>query len=239
MEGGARGQPAYDALAVRPYDAAMSDVPALAEVLVAEDDRGVRESLVRALRFEGYEVRGRGQRRRGPRRRRRAAARRRRARRDDAVRRRAHRLPASCGRGPSLPILMLTARHEVHDRVAGLDAGADDYLVKPYAIGELAARLRALLRRTSVSGSDASLRVADLTLDPRTRLGRSRRPRARADEDRVRPPRAAHAQRRHRPRRATRSTSASGATTSRPARARSTSTSATCARRPRPAVSRA
>ncbi len=52
----------------------------------------------------------------------------------------------------TLPILMLTARHEVSDRVAGLDAGADDYLVKPFALGELFARLRALLRRTSISG---------------------------------------------------------------------------------------
>ena len=49
---------------------------------------------------------------------------------------------------------MLTARHEVSDRVAGLDAGADDYLVKPFALDELFARLRALLRRTSLSGSD-------------------------------------------------------------------------------------
>ena len=55
-------------------------------------------------------------------------------------------------RGDHTPILMLTARHEVTDRVAGLDAGADDYLVKPFALDELLARLRALLRRTSVSG---------------------------------------------------------------------------------------
>ena len=52
------------------------------------------------------------------------------------------------------PILMLTARHEVSDRVSGLDAGADDYVVKPFALDELSARLRALLRRTSVSGSE-------------------------------------------------------------------------------------
>ncbi len=69
-----------------------------------------------------------------------------------------------------LPILMLTARHEVRDRVAGLDAGADDYVVKPYAIGEVAARLRALLRRTSVSGADSVLRVGDVSLDPASRL---------------------------------------------------------------------
>ena len=69
----------------------------------------------------------------------------------------------------SLPILMLTARHEVSDRVAGLDAGADDYLVKPYAVSELAARLRALLRRTSISGASGVLQVGDLTLDPRAR----------------------------------------------------------------------
>ena len=55
-------------------------------------------------------------------------------------------------RGDRTPVLMLTARHEVSDRVAGLDAGADDYLVKPFALDELLARLRALLRRTSMSG---------------------------------------------------------------------------------------
>ncbi|MDQ6928500.1 MAG: response regulator transcription factor, partial [Actinomycetota bacterium] len=61
---------------------------------------------------------------------------------------------------------MLTARHEVTDKVAGLDAGADDYLVKPFDLDELFARVRALLRRTSVSGGDESLRVGDLVLDP-------------------------------------------------------------------------
>ena len=73
-------------------------------------------------------------------------------------------------RYPSLPILLLTARHEVSDRVAGLDAGADDYLVKPFALDELLARIRALVRRTSVSGSDDVLSVADLSLDPGRRL---------------------------------------------------------------------
>ena len=72
-------------------------------------------------------------------------------------------------RGDRTPVLMLTARHEVSDRVAGLDAGADDYLVKPFALDELLARLRALLRRTSMSGDDEVLRVGDLTLDPARR----------------------------------------------------------------------
>ena len=67
-------------------------------------------------------------------------------------------------RGMRAPILMLTARDAVDDRVAGLDAGADDYLTKPFAFTELLARLRALLRREPLS-SDAVLRVADLTLD--------------------------------------------------------------------------
>ena len=62
-----------------------------------------------------------------------------------------------------LPILMLTARDEVDDRIRGLEAGADDYLGKPFAIVELLARLRALLRRTSVALD--SLRYADLELD--------------------------------------------------------------------------
>jgi len=65
------------------------------------------------------------------------------------------------------PVLMLTARDAVDDRVAGLDAGADDYLVKPFALKELKARLRALLRRaeTPGEGEDAKLRFADLSLD--------------------------------------------------------------------------
>jgi two-component system response regulator MprA len=69
-----------------------------------------------------------------------------------------------------MPILVLTARDEVGDRVAGLDAGADDYLTKPFALDELRARLRALLRRT-VPDDDtgAVLRYADLVLDPAAR----------------------------------------------------------------------
>ena len=71
--------------------------------------------------------------------------------------------------GDKTPVLMLTAREGVSDRVAGLDAGADDYLVKPFALDELLARLRALLRRTSGDGDgDGVLRFADLTLGPRT-----------------------------------------------------------------------
>jgi two-component system response regulator MprA len=70
--------------------------------------------------------------------------------------------------GGDVPVLMLTARDEVADRVAGLDAGADDYLVKPFAVDELLARVRALLRRRTPTTS-GELRVADLTLDPATR----------------------------------------------------------------------
>jgi two-component system response regulator MprA len=69
----------------------------------------------------------------------------------------------------SLPILMLTARHEVSDRVAGLDAGADDYVVKPFALEELSARVRSMLRRTHVSDETQNLAVADLVLDLRSR----------------------------------------------------------------------
>src|SRR5262249_36162178 len=72
-------------------------------------------------------------------------------------------------RGDQTPILMVTARHEVNDRVAGLDAGAADYLAKPFALDELLARLRALLRRTSVTGEPGVLRYEDLSLDPQTR----------------------------------------------------------------------
>jgi two-component system response regulator MprA len=140
-----------------------------ARVLVAEDDRSVRESLVLALSVEGYDV--------------------------EAVPDGEQALGAVAREVPDVivldvmmpvldgltvcrrlrtqrcetPILMLTARHEVSDRVSGLDAGADDYLPKPFSLDELLARLRALLRRTSVSGADEQLRVADLTLDPQRR----------------------------------------------------------------------
>jgi two-component system response regulator MprA len=69
---------------------------------------------------------------------------------------------------PNVPILMLTGRDRVPDRVAGLDAGADDYLVKPFAFDELLARIRALLRRARPLEGDV-LRFANLTLDPLTR----------------------------------------------------------------------
>ena len=138
-------------------------------VLVAEDDRSVRESLVRALRLEGYDVEAVSDGEQalamfdtvGP-----------------AVVVLDIMMPNVDGltvcrrlraRGVTTPILMLTARHEVSDRVSGLDAGADDYVVKPFALDELSARLRALLRRTSVSGSEDAFRVGDLTLDPQGR----------------------------------------------------------------------
>jgi two-component system, OmpR family, response regulator MprA len=69
------------------------------------------------------------------------------------------------GKGLGMPILMLTARDGVPDRVAGLDAGADDYLVKPFAVQELSARVRALLRRGHVP---ETLAFADVALDPET-----------------------------------------------------------------------
>ncbi len=72
--------------------------------------------------------------------------------------------------GDTTPILMLTARNAVNDRVEGLDVGADDYLVKPFDLAELLARLRALLRRHNVSDVDGTvLRFEDLTLNPATR----------------------------------------------------------------------
>jgi len=74
--------------------------------------------------------------------------------------------------GDRTPVLMLTARAEVSERVAGLEAGADDYLVKPFASEELIARLRALLRRTGWEGNGDSLRFEDLELDPRAHEAR-------------------------------------------------------------------
>lgn len=72
-------------------------------------------------------------------------------------------------RGDRTPVIILTARDTVPDRVDGLEAGADDYLAKPFAVEELLARIRALLRRTGGSAPRKLLRVADLALDPATR----------------------------------------------------------------------
>lgn len=71
-------------------------------------------------------------------------------------------------RGQRMPILMLTARDAVDDRVAGLDAGADDYLIKPFAMKELLARLRALTRRAAEAAKSPVLQVADLSMDTLT-----------------------------------------------------------------------
>ncbi|HEX2503022.1 MAG TPA: response regulator transcription factor [Miltoncostaeaceae bacterium] len=137
-------------------------------LLVVEDDPQVRAMLTRALRYEGFEV---------------AAAC------DGAEAMAALRasppdlllldllLPDAdgvdlCGRlradGDPVPILMLTARDTVTDRVAGFEAGADDYLVKPFSTAELVARVRALLRRARERPATATRRVGDLVLDPST-----------------------------------------------------------------------
>jgi DNA-binding response OmpR family regulator len=80
-------------------------------------------------------------------------------------------------RGQRMPILMLTARDSIDDRVSGLDSGADDYLVKPFAVKELLARLRALSRRSADAAKTTILQLADLTLDVATqRVRRSGRP---------------------------------------------------------------
>jgi two-component system response regulator MprA len=139
------------------------------KILVVDDERAVRESLRRALELEGYEIDlAEGG--------------------EEALRRLASSpepdamildvlMPGVdglevCRRlrsdGSRLPVLMLTARVEVEDRVEGLDAGADDYLTKPFALDELKARLRALLRRAT-DGRGEVLRYADLELEPATR----------------------------------------------------------------------
>jgi two-component system, OmpR family, response regulator MprA len=140
------------------------------KILVVDDERAVRESLRRALELEGYQV---------------ELA----ADGEDALARLGVSAPDAaildvlmpgidglelCRRlraeGNDVPVLMLTARSEIDSRVAGLDAGADDYLPKPFALAELLARLRALLRRAGNGdeGGDV-LRFADLQLDLGTR----------------------------------------------------------------------
>jgi two-component system, OmpR family, response regulator MprA len=139
------------------------------KILVVDDEPAVRESLRRALRLDGYDVElaGDGE----------EALSRLHANSVDAV-----VLDVSMpkldgletcrrlrGEGNRIPVLMLTARDEVSDRVSGLDAGADDYVVKPFALEELLARLRALLRRVAPADDGDVLRFADVELDPATR----------------------------------------------------------------------
>ncbi|MDA8343219.1 MAG: response regulator transcription factor [Actinomycetota bacterium] len=140
-------------------------------ILVVDDDPAVSSSLSRALRLEGYAVAVVAD---GP-----PALQVVAADRPDAVVLDLQ-LPTLDGievcrrlraAGDDTPILMLTARDAIGDRVEGLDAGADDYLVKPFALAELLARLRALLRRRP-DDAPGSLTFADLELDPATREGR-------------------------------------------------------------------
>jgi two-component system response regulator MprA len=135
-------------------------------LLVVDDDPSVREALALLLDLNGFEVDTAGDGR-------------------EAIRTMAVSSPDAvildvlmpgidgievCRRmravGDRTPVLMLTARAEVGERVAGLEAGADDYLAKPFAREELVARLRALLRRTGWEGDDTTLRFDDLELDP-------------------------------------------------------------------------
>ncbi|AXB45357.1 response regulator transcription factor [Amycolatopsis albispora] len=142
-------------------------------ILVVDDDRAVRESLRRSLEFNGYQVELASD---GAMALESIIANRPDAMVLDVMMPRldglevARRLRST---GDDLPILVLTARDTVSDRVSGLDAGADDYLPKPFALEELLARLRALLRRASPDaqpGQQAeTLSFADLTLDPGTR----------------------------------------------------------------------
>ena len=140
-------------------------------ILVVDDDPGVRSALDRALRLDGYEVTSVAD---GE-----AALTSLAVAPPDAVvldlglpgidgLEVARRMRVA---GDDTPVLMLTARDAVHDRVLGLDAGADDYVVKPFALAELEARLRALLRRRPADTGE-SLRFSDLILDLGTREAR-------------------------------------------------------------------
>ena len=139
-------------------------------MLVVDDDRAVRESLRRSLEFNGYEVALAGD---GAE----ALATISGTRPDavvmDVMMPRLDGLEATRAlraAGHDVPILVLTARDAVGDRVEGLDAGADDYLTKPFALAELLARLRALLRRTvQPEDADEVLGFADLSMDLATR----------------------------------------------------------------------
>ena len=142
-------------------------------ILVVDDDRAVRESLRRSLSFNGYSVELAHD---GVEALDKIAAERPDALVLDVMIPRLDGLEV-CRQlrstGDDLPILVLTARDSVSERVAGLDAGADDYLPKPFALEELLARMRALLRRTKPDDDDAAesvaLRFSDLALDPMTR----------------------------------------------------------------------
>src|SRR3712207_3439133 len=135
------------------------------QVLVVDDEPAVRDSLERALRIEGYDVALAGDGR--------EALERVKERRPDALvldvmMTRLDGLGvcrALRAQGDCTPILVVTARDSVSDRLAGLDAGADDYVVKPFAVDELMARLRALMRRSGVAQGE-QLRFADVELDP-------------------------------------------------------------------------
>ncbi len=82
----------------------------------------------------------------------------------------ASRSSRSCAAGQvTTPVLILSARHTVDDRVVGLEAGGDDYLIKPFAFTELLARVQALIRRATTAPASTQLTVGDLTLDLRTR----------------------------------------------------------------------
>ncbi|MGE3288349.1 MAG: response regulator transcription factor [Pseudonocardia sp.] len=149
-------------------------------ILVVDDDRAVRESLRRSLAFNGYDVMlaHDGQQALDA-----VAADRPDAMVLDVMMPRVDGLEVCRrlrGSGDPLPILVLTARDAVSERVAGLDAGADDYLPKPFALEELLARLRALLRRRGPAEQGTpsqALTFADLTLDPDTReVRRGERP---------------------------------------------------------------
>ena len=139
----------------------------MSRILVVEDDERIRSSMRLALEDEGYTVEDVGSGEEALARFERGALRAGAHRPDAARRSTASRPAASLRRQSTVPVIMVTARSDTHDVVAGLEAGADDYVTKPFVAKELAARIRALLRRSRpMDAGDSALSFGDVEIEP-------------------------------------------------------------------------